>query len=59
MSIRQIALELYSLEKKLERLKKDFAEASGDESQAIQHEINETTMERNRIKAMLEAKKKG
>jgi len=59
MSIRQIAIDLYALEKKLSRLKRELADSPPEKLQSVQEQINQTTIERNKLKAMLEAKKKG
>ena len=59
MSIRQIALDLYQQEKELSRLKEKLAQASPEEFENIQKRINQVTLDRNRLKSMLEAKKKG
>ncbi|MFO7727161.1 MAG: hypothetical protein R6X11_02425 [Desulfonatronovibrio sp.] len=58
MSIRQIARDLYQLEKELSRLQKELHQASADEFESVQKQINQTTLERNKLKNMLEAKKK-
>ncbi|WP_028575613.1 hypothetical protein [Desulfonatronovibrio hydrogenovorans] len=58
MSIRMIALELYRYEKELSSLKKELAEALPDRMEEIQHKINQAMVERNKLKGMLEAKKK-
>jgi hypothetical protein len=59
MSIRQIAIDLYALEKELSRLKKELADAPPEKFQSVQEQINQATLERNKLKGMLEAKKKG
>lgn len=58
MSIRQIARDLYQLEKQLSRLQKELHQTSADEFESVQEQINQTTLERNKLKNMLEAKKK-
>lgn len=58
MSIRQIALELYQQEKKISSLRKKIASAEPDKIQSIQEEINRTTLERNKLREMLDAKKR-
>ncbi len=57
MSIRQIARDLYQLEKQLSRLQKELHQTSADEFESVQKQINQTTLERNKLKNMLEAKK--
>lgn len=59
MSIRQLALELYRQEKELSRLKKELPTAEPDRVQDIQDKIAQTRHERNKLKNMLEARKKG
>ena len=58
MSIRQIALDLYQQEKEISRLKKELAQAPADKRDPIQERINQLTLERNKLKEMLESKKK-
>jgi len=58
MSIRQIALDLYQQEKDISRLKKELAQAPADKRDPIQERINQLTLERNKLKEMLESKKK-
>ncbi len=59
MSIRQIALELYQKEKELSRLKKVLAQTPAGKYESVQEQINQTMLERNKLKNLLEAKKKG
>lgn len=58
MSIRQIAIDLYEQEKKLSRLKKELETAPADKFDSIQEQINQASLERSKLKHMLEAKKK-
>ncbi|MCA1743769.1 MAG: hypothetical protein ABR542_10105 [Desulfonatronovibrio sp.] len=58
MSIRQIALELYQHEKKIASLRKNLASAEPDKIESIEEEINKTTLERNKLRDMLDAKKR-
>ncbi|MFP4108680.1 MAG: hypothetical protein ACLFT1_06325 [Desulfonatronovibrio sp.] len=58
MSIRQIAHDLYQLEKELSRLQKELNQAPADKFESVQKQINQTTLERNRLREMLDAKKK-
>lgn len=58
MSIRQIALELYQHEKKISKFRKDLATAPPDKIESIQEELNKVTLERNKLREMLDAKKK-
>ncbi|MBU2549732.1 MAG: hypothetical protein KKB20_15060 [Proteobacteria bacterium] len=57
MSIRYLALELYRLEKDLEALRKRLASASLEERAELDQQIKQLTAERDRQRAMLEAKK--
>ncbi len=59
MSIRQIALDLYEQEKEISRLKKELDAASPDRQDPIRKLINEASLERDKLRNMLEAKKKG
>lgn len=59
MSIRQIAIDLYAMEKELSRLKRELADSPPEKFQSVQEHLNQATIERNKLKTMLEAKKKG
>jgi len=58
MSIRQIALDLYQREKDISRLRKELAQTPADKRDPIQERINQLTLERNKLKELLESKKK-
>ncbi len=58
MSIRQIALELYQHEKMIASLRKNLKSAEPDKIESIQEELNKVTLERNKLREMLDAKKR-
>ncbi|WP_158269807.1 hypothetical protein [Desulfonatronum sp. SC1] len=57
MSVRTLAQELYALERKVERLSHELEQASPPRKDEIDLELLRATAERDRLRAVLRAKK--
>ena len=57
MSIRSLALEIYQLEKELNKLKKVQAAAASGEMQDLSWEISRVKKRRDELKSILESRK--
>ncbi|GAB6057163.1 hypothetical protein [Desulfonatronum parangueonense] len=57
MSLRALAQELYALEKEVERLRSEFEAFPPPLRQSIELKLLQATAERDKLRAILEAKK--
>ncbi|SDB47988.1 hypothetical protein SAMN05660653_02359 [Desulfonatronum thiosulfatophilum] len=57
MSLRALAQELYTLEKETEQLRREFETAPPELRQAIELKLLQVTGERDKLRAILQAKK--
>jgi hypothetical protein len=57
MSLRALALELYDLEKRVVELTRSLAQATPERHSDIELELLRTTRERDRVRAVIQAKK--
>ena len=58
MSVRQLAQELYNLEREVERLRRELDQAPPSRRTEIELKLLQSTAERDRLRAVLQAKKK-
>lgn len=57
MSIRELALELYRLERRVEELQSQVKEAAPEARDDLEFELRRVRAERDRLRGVLEAKK--